>query len=200
SYDGRINYSDFINTTTNYSQISKESTNAVIINNTTDVANNGNNFNLNQGVSMKYKIDTTGSEWSTDVSYNYSPNVSNQTFVNTFYVPAIPANGGDGKIKTQLNFFSAESNLTYKLPKKFTIETGVKTSLVGFNNTTNYFRGSGAARIKDEGRTSSYHYNENINAAYFQASKNIHGVIIKAGTRLENINMQGNQFIPSDTY
>jgi len=199
SYDGRINYSDFINTTTNYSQISKESNNAVIVSNTTDVVNNGNNFNLRQGFSAKYKIDTTGSEWSTDISYNYSPNVSNQTFVNTFYMPPIPVNGGDGKIKTQLNFFSGQSNLIYKLPKKITVETGIKTSLVGFNNTTNYFRGNGAERIKDVGRTSSYHYDENINAAYLQASKNIHGIIIKAGARLENTNMQGNQFIPTDT-
>ncbi len=199
SYDGRINYSDFINTTINYSKISKVSTNSLLVNNTTDVVNNGNNFNLTQGVSAKYKIDSVGSEWSTDLSYNYSPNLSDQTFVNTFNVPAVFVNGGDGKIKTKLNFFSAQSNLIYKLPKKFTIETGVKSTLVGFNNTTNYYNGSGADRIKDIGRTSSYRYNENINAAYLQASKNINGIIIKAGTRLENTNMEGKQFIPADT-
>ena len=107
SYDARTNYSDFINTTNNLSLIKKISNDNIITNNTSDVVNNGNNFNLSQGVSAKYKIDSAGSEWSTDLSYNYSPNNSDQTFVNTFYVPAIPVNGGDGKIKTQLNFFSA---------------------------------------------------------------------------------------------
>jgi iron complex outermembrane receptor protein len=199
SYDGRINYSDFVNTTNNLSLIKEISNNNIITNNISDVVNNGNNFNLSQGLSAKYKIDSTGSEWSTDVSYNYSPNTSSQNFVNTFFVPAIPKNGGDGKIKTQLNFFSAQTNLLLKLPKKFTVETGLKTTLVGFNNTTDYFRQTAQSRIKDVGRTSSYKYNENINAAYLQASKNIYGIIVKAGTRLENTNMKGNQFIPSDT-
>lgn len=199
SVDTRMNYSDFINTTTNFSTINKISNNAVIVNNTTLVDNKGNNFNVTQGFTAKYKIDSTGSEWSTDLSYNYSPSTSNQSFINTFYIPAIPFNGGDGKIKTALNFFSGQSNLIYKLPKKFTLETGVKTSIVSFNNNTDYFRKNGEERIKDVGRTSNYNYNENINAAYFQASKNINGIVIKAGTRLENTNMQGHQSIPADT-
>ncbi len=199
SYDTRINYSNFKNTTLNLSQIKKISSNSLITNNTTDVANNGNTFNFSQGVSAKYKIDSAGSEWTTDISYNYSPNNNEQNFATTFYQPAIGTFGGDGKIKTQLNFFSAQTNLLFKLPKKLTVETGLKSSNVGFNNTTDYFRGNNGNRIKDAGRTSSYKYSENINAAYVQASKNIYGITIKLGTRLENTNMKGNQLIPNDT-
>lgn len=200
SYDGRINYSDFINTTTNISFIKSISTNNLKTNNTTNVANDGNNFNLSQGVNAKYKIDSAGSEWTTDISYNYSPSTSNQTFTTSFLLPAISPMGGDGKIKTGLNFYSAQTNLLYKLPKKFTVETGLKVSNVSFNNTTDYFRFTNSGnRIKDVGRTSAYSYKENINSAYLQASKNIGGIIIKVGTRLENTNMQGNQTIPSDT-
>ena len=198
-YDARINYSDFINTTTNFSQIKKVSNNNLLTNNTSDVTNNGNNFNLSQGVTAKYKIDSTGSEWSTDISYNYSPTNSDQTFVSTFIFPVFPTSGGDGKLKTQLNFFSVQTNLLYKLLKKLTIETGVKTSIVGFNNTSDYFRESSGSRIKDLRRTSAYKYNENINAAYLQASKTISGIVFKAGTRVENTNMKGNQIIPNDT-
>ncbi|MEP6615415.1 MAG: outer membrane beta-barrel family protein [Ginsengibacter sp.] len=199
NFDTRINYSSFINTTLNESQINKESSNAVITKNTTDVVNNGNTFNFSQGFSSKYKIDSAGSELSTDLSYNYSPNISDQSFLNTFVVPLIPANGGDGKIKTQLHFVSGQVNLLYKLPKKLTLETGVKSSYVTFENTTDYFRTASGNRIKDAGRTSSYDYKENINAAYVQASKNINGITIKIGTRAENTNMKGNQFIPNDT-
>ena len=199
SYDGRINYSDFINTTTNFSQIKKVSNNNLITNNTSNVSNNGNNFNLSQGVTAKYKIDSTGSEWSTDVSYNYAPNTSNQVFVNTFIFPALPPGGGDGKIKTHLNFFSAQTNLLLKLSHKITLETGLKSTTVSFNNTTDYFRQNGSSREKDIARTSAYNYRENINAAYLQVSKNISGIIIKAGARMENTNMKGNQVIPSDT-
>ncbi|HEV8079539.1 MAG TPA: TonB-dependent receptor, partial [Chitinophagaceae bacterium] len=199
SYDGRIHYSNFINTTNNLSVIKKISTNGLITDNRSDVTNNGNNFNLNQGVSAKYKIDTTGSEWSTDISYNYAPTNSDQTYINTFFTPAIPVNGGDGKIKTHLNFFSAQSNLLYKLRHKVTVETGLKTSHVAFNNTTDYFRQSNGSRFKDVGRTSAFNYIENINAAYLQASKNIYGIIFKLGTRLENTNMKGKQTVPKDT-
>ena len=198
-YDGRINYSDFVNSTINSSQIRKVSNNNLITNNTSNVANNGNNFNLSQGVTAKYKIDSLGSEWSTDISYNYSPTKSDQSFVSTFIFPVFPASSGDGNLKTQLNFFSAQSNILYKLPKKLTIETGLKTSIVGFNNTSDYFRESSGSRIKDTRRTSAYRYNENINAAYLQASKTISGIVFKVGTRLENTNMKGNQTIPNDT-
>ena len=199
SYDGRINYSNFINTTNNLSQIKKVSNNNLLANNTSDVTNKGNDFNLNQEASAKYKIDSTGSEWSTDISYNYLPTNSNQSFVSKFNFPVFPASGGDGNLKTRLTFFSAQTNLLYKLPKKLTIETGLKTSIVGFNNTNNYFRESSGSRIKDTRRTSAYRYNEIINAAYLQASKTISGIVFKVGTRLENTNMKGNQTIPNDT-
>ena len=199
SYDGRINYSDFINTTNNLSKIKKVSNNYPIINNTSDVTNKGNDFNLSQGLTAKYKIDSTGSEWSTDISYNYSPTNSDQRFVSTFIFPVFPASGGDGKLKTHLNFFSVQTNLLYKLPQKLTIETGLKTSIVNFNNTSDYFRESSGSRIKDTRRTSAYRYNESITAAYLQASKTISGIVFKAGARLENTNMKGNQTIPNDT-
>ncbi len=199
SYDGRINYSDFINTTNNLSKIKKVSNNYPIINNTSEVTNKGNDFNLSQGVTAKYKIDSTGSEWSTDISYNYSPTNSDQRFVSTFIFPVFPASGGDGKLKTHLNFFSAQTNLLYKLPKKLTIETGLKTSIVNFNNTSDYFRESSGSRVKDTRRTSAYRYNESITAAYLQTSKTISGIVFKAGARLENTNMKGNQTIPNDT-
>jgi hypothetical protein len=70
---------------------------------------------------------------------------------------------------------------------------------VRFNNSTNYFRQFNGSRAKDNNRTGAYRYNENINAAYLQASKNISGIILKVGTRLENTNMKGDQLLPSDT-
>jgi outer membrane receptor protein involved in Fe transport len=199
SYDGRINYSDFTNRTNNLSEIKKVSNNNPVTNNISNVTNYGNDFNLNQDISAKYKIDTTGSEWSSDISYNYSPNNSNQTFINTFIFPSFPVSGGDGKIKTQLNFFSVQTNLLLKFPHKITLETGLKSTNVNFNNTTDYFRENGGNRTKDVNRTSAYNYRENINAAYVQTSKNISGIVIKVGTRLENTNMKGRQVIPRDT-
>ena len=199
SYDGRIHYSNFVNTTNNLSQKKKISTKNIFTDNITDVANDGTNFSVNQGLSAKNKIDSSGSEWTTDVSYNYSPNTSNQNFTTLFIIPAIGSFAGDSKIKTYLHFLSAQTNLVLKLPQKITFETGLKSTLVRFKNTSEYFTKNGSNRIKDIGRTSTYNYNENINAGYVQASKTFYGVTLKVGTRLENTNMKGHQLIPKDT-
>ena len=199
SYDGRINYSDFENTTKNLSQKKKISTNNIFTNNITNVVNDGTNFSVNQGLSAKNKIDSAGSEWTTDLSYNYSPNTSNQDFTTTFFIPSIGSFSGDSKIKTQLHFASAQTNLVLKLKQKITLETGLKSTFVRFKNTSEYFTKNGSTRNKDAGKTSTYNYNENINAAYVQASKTFYGVTLKVGTRLENTNMKGRQLIPKDT-
>lgn len=197
--DTRITLSDFTNISTNNSIISEIASNKVITNNYTNVLNKGNSFNLSQGLNAKYKIDSVGSEWTTDLSYNYSPNNSNQNFNTRFYVPAIGNRSGDGSIKTNLNILSAESNLLWKLEKKISIETGLKTTIVGFKNKTEYFNQSNFGPVKDIGRSSVYSYKEYITAVYLQASKSIIGITLKAGTRIENTNMAGNQVTPIDT-
>ena len=199
SYDGRISLSDAQNQSTNTSSISKISNGEILINNITDVANKNNVFFLSQGISGKLSIDSLGSEWTNDISYNYSPNKTLQDFTTDFTLPLSATASGDGNLKTNLNFFSAASNLIWKFPKKFTIETGIKTTITDFKNNTNYFRQEGTANVKDDTRTSAFNYHETINAAYLQASKTISGITLKAGTRMENTLMNGHQKIPNDT-
>lgn len=199
SYDGRINYSDFVNTTDNGSEIKLINTTGLLIGNNTHVANEGNNFNINQGASANYKLDSIGSEWRSDISFNYSPNNTNQVFSTAFYAPQNFVRSGDGKIGTDLTFVSLQTNLLYKFSRSFNIETGLKSTIVSFDNSTQYFTSGRDGRIKDLNRTSNYDYKENINAFFLQSSKTIHGITFKAGARLENTNMNGRQFLPSDT-
>jgi iron complex outermembrane recepter protein len=63
-----------------------------------------------------------------------------------------------------------------------------------------YFKLLGSGSVKDLSRTNTFHYNENINAAYLQASKTFgKNIILKTGARVENTNMDANQIIPFDT-
>jgi iron complex outermembrane receptor protein len=199
SYDGRITLTDSHNSSVNESAISEISTGNIFINNIANVSNKNNSFFLSQGISSKLKIDTTGSEWTNDISYNYTPNTTSQQFITNFTKPFIASALGDGYIKTHLGFFSAQSNLVWKFPKKFTVETGLKSTITGFKNSTDYFNIAGGLRTKDEIRTSSYNYHERINAGYIQASKTLSGITLKVGTRLENSSMKGKQQIPNDT-
>jgi hypothetical protein len=187
SYDGRFNLNNSRNNSVNLSQIRKVSTGEVGERNETIVNNRGNNFSITQGLAIKNKFDSAGSEWTTDLSYTYSPNNTDQNFFITYFEPSTFEVNRVGDIENKLQFFSAQTNLIKKLPRKLTLETGLKATQVQFTNETVY------------SSLRAYRYQENINAAYVQASKNFNGIVIKAGTRLENTNMRGHQLAPKDT-
>lgn len=199
SYDGRLSLNPGESHSRNNSLITKISTDQLVSNNTTLGDNKNRSFFISQGVSGKLSIDSLGSEWTTDIAYNYSRNKTNQNFINELIFPIMNSSSGNGDLNTDLNFLSVASNLLWKLPKKYTIETGVKATITDFKNNTEYFRSSGSGSVKDEARTSAFDYHENILAAYLQASKTISGFTFKAGTRMENTGMEGRQRIPNDT-
>jgi iron complex outermembrane receptor protein len=198
-YDGRFSYNNPKNYSTNYSQTSGITTHQMATANQAFVQNSSTNYNITQGLNAKYKIDSLGSEWTTDLSYTFSPNKTDQDLNTVFLQPAYPSSVGDGHLENKLSFFSGQTNLLQKLPYKITLETGLKTTLVHFSNTTDYYGMVNGIRVKSNSRSGSYKYDESINSAYLQASKSFSGFVVKAGTRLENTNMKGVQFSPKDT-
>jgi hypothetical protein len=199
NYDGRFNLNESQNSSTNLSQIIKISTGQVVESNEALVQNRGRNFNLTQGLTLKYKLDSLGSEWGTDISYTYSPNKTDQQLATLFFTATPFVGTGDGLIDNKLQFYSVQSNLLKKFARKFTVETGVKSTNVRFTNSTDYFNGKDGNRVKSAFRSGAYAYNEGIQSAYMQASKTSLGVTLKAGVRMENTNMKGEQKAPRDT-
>ena len=199
-FSGSITLNYFNNNTENLSAIQKISTSQLLTNNLNSVINKGSSLVIGNGIETKLKIDSLGSEWSTQLFYYNSHNISNQAFSTSFYTPAVPTNGGDGKADNKRDLFSAKSDLKLKMKMKFTFETGVKSTFHLFKNITNYFRESVGIRTKDNNRTNSFNYDENINSLYLQGSKTLgKDFVIKTGVRMENTNMKGRQIIPSDT-
>lgn len=198
-YDGRFSLNDSRNRSTNTSAIALVSTGEVVESNIALVHNEGGSFNLTQGVSAKYKIDSLGSEWTTDLSYTFAPNNTEQAFTTDFFTPFRGEVRGEGLLENRPGFFSAQTNVIKKLRSGYTLEGGGKTSLVQFRNQTEYFWEAGSNRSRDDLRSRSYRYSEVINSAFLQASKSLGSIVVKAGTRLENTNMRGHQFTPTDT-
>ncbi|MBK5269819.1 MAG: outer membrane beta-barrel protein [Bacteroidia bacterium] len=198
-WDGNISLNDFNNATNNQSVISKISTSQILTDNLNLVNNKGSSLNIGNGIEINLKIDTLGSEWTNNFFYSYSTNKSDQFFTTTFSIPVIPEFGGDGNADNMRNYFFATSDLKLKMKKNITFETGIKSSFNNYNNNSNYFRESGGTRTKDNARTNTFKYEENINAAYLQGSKTISDIVIKIGARVENTNMVGRQIIPTDT-
>lgn len=199
NYDGRLSLNDFNNKTNNQSIIRKISTNQTITSNLAKVTNDGTSLTFNNDINTRYKIDSLGSEWTIGLSYTYARNQTDQLFTTLFDIPTYPPTGGDGNSLNKRNFVTAQTDLRWKLKKQVTLETGVKSSWLSFNSMTDYYRQISSIRTKDDSRTNTFNYDENINAAYLQASKTISTVIIKVGTRLENTNMKGRQVVPDDT-
>lgn len=199
SYDGRLSYNINKSNSINESIKQQLSTEQVSTRNLASINNNGKNFSINQGLNLKYKMDSAGSTWTTDLSFTYSPNNTDQLFSTTFQQPVAFTALGDARIENTYRFASAATDLSKKLPHKITVETGLKSTGIWFNNSNNYYNQRNGTRVKDAFRTGAYNYNENINAAYLQASKGFGSILLKAGARLENTNMQGHQLVPRDT-
>lgn len=199
SYDGRLSYNLNRNNSSNESIIRKLSTGEVISDNIAYINNKAKNYSITQGLNAQYKLDSAGSEWTTDLSFTYSPNNTDQLFNTRFMQPTELFAVGDASIDNGVKFFSGASNYLKKLKHKITVETGLKTTLVRFDNSNDYFTGTAGNRTKDNIRTGAYDYKEAINAAYVQASKSFGPVLLKTGVRAENTNMQGHQLVPKDT-
>jgi hypothetical protein len=75
------------------------------------------------------------------------------------------------------------------------VETGIKLDLLQNGADSKFFINKNV----DASKSTNYTYNENINAAYIQASKIFYGITVKTGFRAENTNMLGKQTLPSDT-
>jgi len=195
SYDGRISYNSSDNKTENHNSFIARDNDRVLGSSLAHLNNGIGAFLLNQDLAAGYKIDSAGSEWTGALSYIYSSARTDQLFQTQSAVPY----GGDGMVESKRHFLSFQSDLTYKLPHTITMETGIKSAFLSFRNNADYYLSLNGMRTQDGSRTNAYRYRELINAAYLQASKGFGGFLLKAGVRVENTNMDGQQFVPGDT-
>lgn len=199
-FDGHVSYNDFNNNTDNLSAIKTVSNSDTLTNSLNRVNNNGFSLSINNGFEVTKKIDTAGSQWDNDFSYGYNQSNSRQAFSTIYYSPQLFSTAGDGTGDYIRNLFAIKSDLKLKMKMRVTLETGIKTSLLDFKNVADYFYETSGIRTKDNSRTNTFHYRENINAFYLQGSKTLwKNFIVKLGARLENTNMDGHQTIPADT-
>ena len=196
NYDARVSGQSFVNTTNNESFLvrnAKQNLSAI----GSLVNNDGSNFNLNQSVRSKLKLDSLGGEWTIDFSYNLIRASTDQQYNNSLLTGGFVSKGF-GDFSNDRDFYTYQTDYKKKW-KGVTVEAGVKSSLLYFKNQANYQKELNGKNIKDDFRTSQYTFKEQINAGYLQGSKTWGAVVLKVGTRVEQTIMQGNQKIPSDT-
>jgi hypothetical protein len=199
-YDLRISQNNGKSYASNESDIIKTNTQTQLSDNLSLINNKNNSLFLGNSISSKYKIDSLGSEWTAELSYNYYKTNNNQDYKNNFYLPALAPTLGDGKNTSNKNVFTAQTDLVYKIPKLFNIEVGLKTTISNSRNSANYFIDRNSlGKVVDTFQTNTFKYKETINAAYLQLAKTFWGFTLKPGLRLETTNISGRQIIPYDT-
>ncbi len=199
-YDLRISNNQGNSYASNANAISNYNT-QTLFGKTESIIDNGNRSTyIGNVLSGKYKIDSTGSEWTTQLEYNYYRNNNTQLYSNHYYLPARPTELGDGENKNNKKIFVFQTDLTLKLPKVFTIEAGFKLTNSNSDNSSAYFKDTGNnIKFIDAYQTNTFKYKETIIAAYVQVSKTFFGFTLKPGLRFESTDINGRQLIPKDT-
>lgn len=169
---------------------------------TTLITNNRNNNkfrNFTGNLNWKHTFDSTGRELSADFDYVTYSNESNMFLETDIYkVDINPSQHVGhtelrGKIPVNINIYSVRSDYLKPI-KNGRIEAGVKSSYVKTNNLVNYDTKFGAGDWKhDAVRSNHFIYEENVNAAYVTANKQMKKWTVQGGLRVENTVAKGNQ-------
>ncbi len=200
AYDFRFNNSDGKSHASNPIDILNAQTQGQLGKNGSLINNKNNSSYYSNELSGKYKIDTIGSEWSAELDYYHFTYKNKQDYSNYYILPPGLTINGDGDNKNKKDIVTLQTDLTLKLPKKYTLELGFKANISNSRNSAEYFKDTGnGVKFVDLYQTNRFKYKETITAAYLQVSKTFAGFTFKPGLRLETTDINGRQLVPSDT-
>lgn len=158
--------------------------------------------NYSANLNYKFVIDTTGTEFTTDLDYaNYgSQNQQNfdthyYNFDGSFVAPYRVFGDLDG----DLSIYAIKSDFVTNL-NKVKFETGIKSSYVKADNNLKYFNRSSGTDVFDPTKSNHFIYKENINAAYVNAAREFGKWNVQFGLRVENTNIEGDQLAYNATF
>ncbi|WP_428660169.1 outer membrane beta-barrel protein [Runella sp.] len=156
----------------------------------------GKRKNFAGNLNFQHKFNKAGRELIADVNYlNYRSN-GNQRVQNLRYLPEGTLTDSDEflyMVPGNINIYTAKADYVHPLKNKASWETGVKSSVIENDNTSNYFDIKENVQKIDNGKSNHFKYHENINAAYFNTRKEWKRVGMQLGLRAETTQARGNQ-------
>ncbi|HEU4472336.1 MAG TPA: outer membrane beta-barrel protein [Flavisolibacter sp.] len=151
----------------------------------------------NQSINLNLKHDLApgGRSLTADLDYIHYLSDINQAFYNT----TSRANGSlyrdalSGQLPSEIDIYAAKADYTHPFSKSLVLETGIKASYIKTDNLALYAITEGGITRQDYEKTNHFLYDENINAAYVNFSKETGRISIRAGLRGENTISKGHQ-------
>lgn len=199
SYDGRINGGRRNSESTN-TNLTKNAEQILLAESVNSTSTKSGFISIQQDFGMNLKFDTLGSNLDTKLNYSFNGNTSNQDYSNHIFSPLDTLFSGKTENNQSRHFVVFQSDLTYQLPLKIKLETGIKSSAQQYNSNADFSLFTANTFQNDPSRTAAFAYFENLNAAYIQASRSlIAGFMLKTGLRMEHTYMKGTQTLPFDT-
>ena len=152
--------------------------------------------NLSTNINYRHQFDSAGRELTADLDYIVYDNVSRMTLATDFFDGNGQPFGNqlilNGRLPSSIKIWSLKSDYVHPFKKGGRLEAGVKSSIVDNDNMVNYVRWDGSKWI-DDARSNHFIYEENINAVYLNANRQIGKWSLQGGLRLENTIARGHQ-------
>ncbi len=154
--------------------------------------------NQSINLNIKHNLDTTGRNITADLDYIRYKNGDLQDFTTNYYTASgellRPPYLLHGILDGNLTIRSAKAD--YAQPLKSingNLEAGLKSSLVSADNDLDFYDRSEGGNVYDTGKSNHFLYDEHINAAYLNTSREWKKLSLQLGLRLENTIAKGKQ-------
>jgi hypothetical protein len=151
----------------------------------------------NYAYNLNYKsvLDTSGQEITADLDYSRYHSGDDANYVNRFiYADGAelkPASFLRNQSPSRINIKAVKVDYTLPLNKTLKLETGIKSSSVETDNNFIAEELKGSDWKNDPLRSNQFIYDENVNAAYFNLSKQFKSTSVQLGLRAEQTQFQG---------
>ncbi|CAH0994519.1 hypothetical protein EMA8858_00629 [Emticicia aquatica] len=153
--------------------------------------------NITMNANFKHTFDSTGKELTADIDYSIYQNLSMERgMISRFYkfidnkeVEYNTPLNITSNTPNKYNIFAVKTDYIHPLPKsKAKLEFGAKSSWVKSDNDIRFYQNG----LVDKGRTNYFIYEENINAAYANFSKELSEKFnLQTGLRMEHTHSVG---------
>lgn len=152
--------------------------------------------NLTTNFNYRHVFDSTGKELTADFDFVAYDNTSSTLLSTDFYNSMGQLDGElslRGHLPSKIKIYSLKSDYVHPFKKGGRLEAGIKSSLVKNDNLVEYTRWDGIKWVTDAERANHFIYDENINAVYVNANKQVKKWSFQGGLRLENTVAKGHQ-------
>ena len=168
----------------------------------------------NIGVNLNFKtvLDKSGKELTADIDGIYYKNDNDQNSDNYSYdkngiliTSTDPVHNPNpyllrGHLPGQIKIFTAKMDYTQPLKNGAKFDAGWKSGYVKNDNDAQYSLFVNNSFVYDTSRSNHFIYEENVNAAYINYSKQFKKWGLQTGLRMENTNVTGNQVVKNQKF